>query len=184
MSGFRLRLALQALAEGGVIACPAEAVWGLSCDPLDPFAVEKLLELKERSPDKGLILVVGEMEQAAPFLQTLPAALQRKVMLSWPGPNTWLLPHRDLLPAIVTGKHASVALRFTAHPVLATLCRAWGGPLVSTSANRSGSQAPRDLFQVKRYFASGLDATVPGRVNRAARPSVIRDVFTDRVLRS
>ncbi len=184
MTAFRLRLAIEALTDGGVIACPAEAVWGLSCNPWDVDAVERVLALKQRPAHKGLILVAGTVAQIAPFLQPLAPALQRKVMLSWPGPNTWLLPHRDLLPTRVTGEHATVAIRVTAHPVLAALCRAWGGPLVSTSANRAGRQAPRDLFQVRRYFPTGLDAVVPGTVNRAARPSVIRDVHSDRVLRS
>lgn len=184
MITFRLRLALEALAAGGVVACPAEAVWGLSCDPWDEDAVERLLEMKQRPVHKGLILVAGDLAHVAPFLQPLAPAVQRKVMLSWPGPNTWLLPHRDLVPATVTGEHATVAVRVTAHPVLAALCRAWGGPLVSSSANLAGRQAPRDLWQVTRYFYGQLDAVVPGAVNRAARPSVIRDVLSDRVLRS
>lgn len=184
MTDFRLRLALDALSAGGVVACPAEAVWGLSCDPWDATAVEQVLDMKRRPMRKGLILVAGDVAQVAPLLQPLPAALQRKVMLSWPGPHTWLLPHRDLVPVEVTGEHATVAVRVTAHPVLRALCRAWGGPLVSTSANRTGSQAPRDLFQVRRYFPAGVDAVMPGTVNRAARPSIIRDVHSDRVLRS
>lgn len=184
MTPFRLRLAIDALADGGVVACPAEAVWGLSCDPWDVAAVDRVLMLKQRPEHKGLILVAGDVVQIAPFLQPLAPALQRKVMLSWPGPNTWLLPHRNLLPTLVTGEHDAVAIRVTAHPALAALCCAWGGPLVSTSANKAGRQAPRDLFQVRRYFPAGLDAVVPGTVNRAARPSVIRDVHSDRVLRS
>ncbi len=184
MTAFRLRLALEAVAAGGVVACPAEAVWGLSCDPRNASAVDRLLAMKQRSVHKGLILVAGDLAHVAPFLQPLSASLQRKVMLSWPGPNTWLLPHRDLVPDTVTGEHATVAVRVTAHPVLAALCRAWGGPLVSTSANLAGRQAPRDLWQVRRYFPEGLDAIVPGAVNRSGRPSVIRDVYTDRVLRS
>ncbi|MFN2288077.1 MAG: L-threonylcarbamoyladenylate synthase [Chromatocurvus sp.] len=184
MIAFRLRLALQALAADGVVACPTEAVWGLSCDPWNVAAVDRLLGMKQRPAHKGLILVAADLAQVAPFLQTLRPSLQRKVILSWPGPNTWLLPHRDLLPETVTGEHTTVAVRVTAHPRLSALCRAWGGALVSTSANKAGSQAPRDLFQVRRYFSAGLDAVLPGAVDRAARPSVIRDVYSDRVLRS
>lgn len=184
MSTFRLRRAIEVLAAGGVVACPTEAVWGLSCDPWDVAALDRVLLLKQRSRHKGLILVAGDVEQIAPFLQPLPLALQRKVMLSWPGPNTWLLPHCNLLPAAVTGEHATVAIRVTAHSGLAALCRAFGGPLISTSANKAGRQAPRHLFQVRRYFPQGLDAVAPGTVNRAARPSIIRDVHSDRVLRS
>jgi L-threonylcarbamoyladenylate synthase len=180
----RLQSAVRALAEGGVVACPTEAVWGLSCDPDNADAVMRLLALKQRPLGKGLILVAADEAQVAALLEPLTSAQRNKLALSWPGPTTWLLPHRDLVPAWIHGGHTSVAVRVTAHPVLAALCSAWDGPLVSTSANRAGCQAPRAAFQVQRYFGGELDALVPGAVGGAERPSVIRDLLTDRVLRS
>lgn len=180
----RLRHAVRALEQGGVVACPTEAVWGLSCDPDDPAAVARLLELKQRPVDKGLILVAAALEQIAALLQGLSEAQRGKLALSWPGPTTWLLPHRDRVPPWIHGGRDTVAVRVTAHPVMAALCRAWDGPLVSTSANPAGCQAPRAAFQVQRYFGQQLDALVPGAVGGAARPSVIRDLRTDEVLRN
>ncbi|WP_116368467.1 L-threonylcarbamoyladenylate synthase [Parahaliea mediterranea] len=180
----RLQEAVRTLAAGGVVACPTEAVWGLSCDPDNLDAVERLLALKQRPMDKGVILVAASTDQVAALLEGLTEAQHSKLALSWPGPTTWLIPHRGLVPAWIHGGRESVAVRVTAHPGMAALCRAWGGPLVSTSANRSGCQAPRSAFQVQRYFGAELDALVPGAVGGAARPSVIRDLLTDQIIRT
>lgn len=180
----RLQEAVRALAAGGVVACPTEAVWGLSCDPDNLAAVERLLALKQRPVSKGVILVASSTDQVAALLEGLSEAQQSKLALSWPGPTTWLIPHRGLVPPWIHGGRESVAVRVTAHPAMAALCTAWNGPLVSTSANRSGCQAPRSAFQVQRYFGAELDALVPGAVGGAARPSVIRDLVTDQIIRT
>jgi len=172
-----------ALCEGGVIACPTEAVWGLSCDPWDANAVARLLALKQRPAAKGLILVAAEEAQLEFLLADLGAGDRVRLAAGWPGPATWLVPHRGRVPAWVHGEHATVALRVTAHPVLAALCRAWGGPLVSTSANRAGARPVREAYQVRRYFRDRLDYLLPGRVGPAARPTAIRDLASGRVVR-
>jgi L-threonylcarbamoyladenylate synthase len=179
-----IRRAAAVLIDGGVVAYPTEAVWGLGCDPLNPVAVERLLSLKRRPPSKGLILVAADLEQIAWLLEGLTAAQLARLKLSWPGPVTWLIPHRGLLPEWVTGNHDTVAVRVSAHPVVAALCRAADMPLISTSANLSRAQAPRELFQVHRYFGDAVDFYVPGRVGGATRASTIRDLVTDAVIRA
>ncbi|MFT7286434.1 MAG: L-threonylcarbamoyladenylate synthase [Halieaceae bacterium] len=179
-----MRQCIRALAGGGVIACPTEAVWGLSCDPWSQEAVLRLLALKGRPAEKGLILVAADERQLAFLIDDLPVALRKKMSISWPGANTWLVPHRGRVPALVHGRHESVAVRVSGHPLVRQLCRSWGTVLVSSSANRAGALAPRDLFAVRRYFADGLDAVLPGSVGCSDRPSTIRDVFSDQVLRA
>ncbi|PLW84479.1 tRNA threonylcarbamoyladenosine biosynthesis protein RimN [Kineobactrum sediminis] len=183
-SELHLRAAVRVLGQGGVIACPTEAVWGLTCDPGNPDAVARLLDLKQRPVSKGLILVAADMSQLAPLLATLTEAQRSKLALSWPGPTTWLLPHNNCIPAWVHGEHDTIAVRVSAHNTVAALCRAWGGPLVSTSANPAGSRPATAAFQVRRYFQQQLDYIVPGAVGGATRPSVIRDLLTDRIIRS
>jgi L-threonylcarbamoyladenylate synthase len=184
LSNPRLRQLVDVLAAGGVVACPTEAVWGLSCDPYNDAAVQHLLELKQRPVDKGLILVAADAAQLAPLLDPLPDALRSKVLLSWPGPNTWLLPHHGLVSPLVHGAHDTVAVRVSGHAGMRALCALWGGPLVSSSANVAGRQPPRQRFQVRRYFGDRLDGIAPGAVGRTPRPSTIRDVFSDQVIRA
>ncbi|EED32055.1 SUA5/YciO/yrdC, N-terminal domain [gamma proteobacterium NOR5-3] len=183
-ANFRTRLCANVLAGGGVIACPTEAVWGLSCDPFSGSAVQRLLDLKQRPAHKGLILVAGDESQLEFLLADLAPALRQKLRVSWPGPNTWLVPHHGRVPALVHGKFESVAVRVSGHPGVRELCRVYGGPLVSSSANVAGQPAPKTLLAVRNYFGTRLDGLLPGQVAAAGRPSTIRDVFTDEVFRA
>lgn len=178
-----LQLAVDALAAEGVIACPTEAVWGLSCDPFEWLAVERVLALKGRPLAKGLILVAANEAQLGFLLRDLTEAERARLSASWPGPNTWLLPHRGRVPVWIHGDHETVAVRVSEHPVVRALCTRWGGPLVSTSANPAGARPPRELFQVRRYFGEGLDYVLPGPLGSSKRPSVIRDLVSGKIIR-
>lgn len=181
-SPLHLRHAVQALRAGGVIAYPTEAVWGLGCDPFDEQAVRRVLDLKQRSEAKGLIIIAADIAQIEPWLQELDAAQKAAVLNTWPGPYTWVVP-AESAPSWLRGRHASLALRVSAHPGVQALCRAWGGPLVSTSANRSGQPPVRDALQLRRQFGDGLAYILPGRLGGDAKPSEIRDAVSGTVLR-
>lgn len=179
---WHLRRAVDALARGGVIACPTEAVWGLSCDPLNRGACERLLALKRRDWAKGLILVAADFEDL-PFFVELPSNnAMKRATATWPGPATWVFPAAEDAPWWLTGDHDSIAVRVTAHPLLRTLCREFG-PLVSTSANRSGREPARSISEVRLQFRDDLDAIVPGSLGGLAKPTTIRDVQTGHILR-
>ncbi len=174
---------METLGAGGVIAYPTEAVWGLGCDPLDPAAVERLLRLKQRDRARGLILIGASLDDFQPFLAPLPAAVRRRLARTWPGPVTWLLPARPECPRWLTGAHDTLAVRVSAHPVCQALCRAWGGALVSTSANVSGRPPARTRLQLRKQFDDRLDYILPGDTGGRARPSEIRDATSGEVLR-
>ncbi|MEP5765504.1 MAG: Sua5/YciO/YrdC/YwlC family protein, partial [Halieaceae bacterium] len=157
--------------------------WGLGCDPWNEDAVDRLLRLKQRDPAKGLILVAADIQQFDWLLRDLPQAQRSRLELSWPGSTTWLVPHQGRVPHWVCGQYDSVALRVSAHPVVRKLCQAWAGPLVSTSANVAGGQPAREQFQLWRYFGDGLDGLVPGCLGAAERPSMIRDLCSDNIIR-
>ncbi len=178
-----LRLAAKALHTGCVVAYPTEAVWGLGCDPENPEAVSRLLRLKRRSPAAGLILVAASIAQLEPLLGDLSRPMRKRLEESWPGPVTWLVPDVGAVPPWIRGVHDTVALRVTAHPVAAALCRFFGGPLVSTSANRSGGRPARRIFQVHRFLGGEVDCVVPGPLGGQPRPTAIRDLATGRAVR-
>lgn len=180
---FRIQRAAQILSDGGLIAYPTEAVWGLGCDLWSDVAVERLLTLKQRSPAKGLILVAGAMSQFEWLLADLSVAQRSRLSLSWPGPTTWLVPHRQLVPPWISGQHATVALRVSDHRVVVELCLAFGGPIVSTSANITGHQPAMEPYQLRQYFGAELDYLVPGRLGGHPRPSMIKDLVSDTVVR-
>ncbi|PVY77448.1 L-threonylcarbamoyladenylate synthase [Tamilnaduibacter salinus] len=175
---------VRVLSVGGVVACPTEAVWGLSCHPWDEAAVADLLALKQRPAHKGLIIAASTPDQVAPLLEGLSTEARALVEGHWPGPVTCLLPDPDQwLPAIVRGQHRTVAVRVTAHPVLKQLCERMGGPLVSTSCNPAGRSPARAHWQVRRYFGTALDGIMPGELGDERRPSRILNPATRRWLR-
>lgn len=182
ISRWQLQQAAQKIRHGALIACPTEAVWGLSCDPMNRQAVERLLNIKQRQAHKGLILVAADIQQLTSLLDGLPNQQLQQLQQSWPGPNTWLVPHRNLLPAWITGSHATVALRVSAHPLLQQLCQLTG-PLVSTSANPARRPAASSRLRVEQYFHGQLDLVLNGQLGQQQQPSCIRDLATGQIIR-
>lgn len=183
LNRLHLERAVRVLRAGGVIAYPTEGVWGLGCDPCNAGAVARLLRLKGRSPGKGLILVAGDVAQVRSLLARVPVA-QRAVLLgSWPGPVTWIVPIDDEMPRWITGKHASVAIRVSDHLQLADLCRSFGGPIVSTSANLQGRPAARSALAVRRYFRGAIDYLLPGDLGGRRGATAIREALSGRIVR-
>jgi L-threonylcarbamoyladenylate synthase len=182
-SRLHLQAAVRELRTGGVIACPTEAVWGLSCDPQNEDAVNRLLFLKSRPVAKGLILVAAHQDQVEFLLSGLSPEQRQLLSDSWPGPATWLIPHGGRVPGWVSGEHSTVAVRVSSHPAVSALCAAWGGPLVSTSANPAGARPAVETYQVRRYFGDSLHYLLPGRVGAALRPTTIRDLCSGQIIR-
>lgn len=176
------RAALAAKA-GGVIAYPTEAVWGLGVDPCNDDAIRCLLALKNRPRAKGLILIAANVAQIEPWLAPLSASDRARLAASWPGPVTWLVPNNGQASHWVTGDFDTVALRVTDHPLAQALCLAFGGPLISTSANPQGQEPARTSTQVQHYFGDQIQALVPGHVGARSQPSEIRDLQTGRIHR-
>lgn len=175
--------AARLLRAGGVIAYPTEGVWGLGCDPDNAFACERLLMIKERPWEKGLILVAADFEQLMPWI-TLPSkSAIRRAAETWPGPVSWLFPCADDCPLWISGDHDTVAVRISAHPVVRQLCDYFGGAIVSTSANRSGGTPAASATQVRLMLRSEIDGLVPGPLGGLDGPTPIRDVRSGYLLR-
>ena len=178
--------AVAAMQAGQVVAYPTEAVWGLGCDPFNQAAVAEILRLKQRSVDKGVILIAASIAQVEPYLVGLTAEQYQRVVDSWSddhGANTWLVPLTTKIPAWISGVHDRVAIRVSRHPTVQALCLAYGGAIVSTSANPATENAARTAAEVVAYFADQVPCVV-GEVGQLARPSVIRDVITGQVVRA
>lgn len=177
--------AVSLLQRSGIVAYPTEAVWGLGCDPFDEAAVLRLLALKQRPVDKGLILIAGTLGQLEGLLDwdALPTDRREDVYASWPGPHTWIVPATGRVPHWIAGAHDGVAVRVSVHPTVVALCAAFGGPLVSTSANPAGAPPPRTLEAFDAGLLAALDGLVAGTTGGLDRPTVIRDARSGDALR-
>ena len=180
---FRLRHAARVLHQGGVIAYPTEAVFGLGCDPLNRDAVQRILAIKRRPMAKGLILIASHLDQLRPYIEPPTEAILTRIAGTWPGPVTWVLPAPAGTPVWLRGDHASLAVRVTAHPLAAALCRAFGGAIVSTSANASGRPPARNALEA-RLRCPGVDLILHGATGGRNKPSQIRDATTGQALRA
>lgn len=176
---------LQALQQGEVIAYPTEGVFGVGCDPDNPQAIQKLLELKQRPVEKGLILIAASYEQLLPYIDEsqLTAEQLASVKATWPGPVTWIMPASTQVTDWVSGQFDSIAVRVTDHPLVQKMCNALGKPLTSTSANLSGEPPCMTTEEVKQQLGHKLVAILEGETGGRDKPSEIRDAKTSQILR-
>jgi L-threonylcarbamoyladenylate synthase len=171
--------AIAVLKQDKVIAYPTEAVFGVGCDPDSETAVTRLLELKQRPIDKGLILIAANFDQLKPYIDDsmLTDAQRDAIFACWPGPVTFVFPAAITTPRWLTGRFDSLAVRVTDHPLVVALCQAYGKPLVSTSANLSGLPPCRTVEEVRTQFGADFPV-VEGDTGGRLNPSEICDALT------
>ena len=178
----KIRRAVATLNNGGVIAYPTEAVYGLGCDPWNELAVHQILTIKDRPWQKGLIIIAADFNQLQTFIQPVSSAILGQLETTWPGPTTWLLPVSSAVPAYLHGEHDTIAVRVTAHQQTAQLCRAFGGAIVSTSANSAGKRPARTSQQV-RWHLRDVDYILSGQCSGSNQPTEIRNALTGDIIR-
>jgi L-threonylcarbamoyladenylate synthase len=149
--------AIELLRQGEVIGLPTETVYGLAGDGLNPSALARIFEVKQRPLFDPLILHFADMAGAFDLAEQIPIAARELAQRFWPGPLTLVLRKRDIVPDLATSGLPHVALRVPAHPVAQAVLRAFGGPLAAPSANRFGRISPTDAQAVQ----SELGNTVP-----------------------
>ena len=171
---------------GGIIAYPTEAVFGLGCDPDNEKAIKTLLALKNRSKDKGLILLAGNYSQVLPYINDneIPEDKRSIFMARWPGPITQILPANINLSPLISGAFNTVAVRITNHPDIVELCRQTSKPIISTSANLSGEPTVDSWQEVLRQFPHQLDYILKGQTLGLTKPSTIINALSGDVIRS
>ncbi len=183
----KLDQAVTVLQHGGIIAYPTEAVYGLGCDPKNLSALKKLLVIKQREKEKGLILVAANFEQLKPYLLPLEKNIEEKLLKSWQDshrPTTWIVPVKKEVSDYLKGRFNTLAVRVSKHPIVKELCEKFNGAIVSTSANISGQESVRTVEQVKQIFENKIDFILDGETDLNAQPSEIRDALTNKIIRT
>lgn len=186
MALLNAKQAAEAIRDGGVIAYPTEGVWGLGCDPRNEEAVLRLLAIKQREVEKGLILIAAHEDQLLPFvsMQALNLSQRTAVLMTWPGAATWIVPASPSAPRWITGAHDGIAVRVSAHPPVIELCNAFGGALVSTSANLAGNAAPTQRTGLDPGVVALIAGVLAGETGGLQRSTPIRDARSGAFLRS
>ena len=174
--------AVSILQQGGVIAYSTETILGLGCDPFNKQAVEKILWLKARASNKGLILLTDSLENFEKLTQPLSES-QRTLIKKYSAdaPTTWLIPANSSLPTWITGNQEKVAVRIAQHAVAKQLCNDFG-TIISTSANYSGQSVATNEIQIRQWFGPYIDYVIIGDPGSGVA-SRICDITTGKFIR-
>ncbi len=171
--------------RGGIIAYPTEAVFGVGCDPDNEDALMRLLQLKQRPAEKGLILLAGDYSQLLPYIDEgkISDELRTKLLSRWPDGITQLVPKNQTLSPLLSGKFDLIAVRVTSQPDVVALCRKTNKPIVSTSANLSGQEPAKTWQSLPLVLEEKLDFIIKGKTLGHENPSQIINALTGEVIR-
>ncbi len=172
----RPQLVARCLIEGGIVAYPTEAVFGLGCLPVHEHSIARLRSIKQRPEEQGLILVADDIRRLQPYLQKLTSRQRSLIQTRRQRATTWLVPASRNCPYYLRGQHDRLAIRLIDHPLVIELCRLTRSALISTSANRRGHPPARSASQVVSTLGSDIDCILAGPTGSARVVSEIRDI--------
>ncbi len=158
----QIKKAIRLLKQGGLIGFPTETYYGLGVDPLNNTALQRLFSVKQRSPDKAVLVLVADQSQVKRFAASIPDDFVTLMDVFWPGPLTLVFPARRDVPELLTGGTGTVGIRQSPNAVAIKLLQEFAGPITATSANRSGGEPATTAQQVEKIFRSEVDLVIDG----------------------
>ncbi len=172
--------ALRVLAEDGVVAYPTETVYGLAVNPFSEAALDALFRVKQRDAKHPVLLIVAGVEQVSVLASAVSDRARACMNAFWPGPLSLLLPGVSTLPKRLLDEAGRCCVRCPGREIARDLCRQWGGPLTSTSANLSGLPP---AVTAGEAALPGVALALDGGSLEAHLPSTVYDPETGTVLR-
>lgn len=178
-----IQAAVNTIRQGGLVVYPTEGVFGLGCDYRNQSAVARLLQLKQRTAAKGLILIASHIQQILPLIKLDNQQHLARALKTWPGHETWVFRAAASVPSWISGDFDSVAVRVSAHPVVKAICDDLQQAIVSTSANHSGQTEPTNLTVIEADFGASVDCYLDLPLGGASGSSSIKLAQTGERLR-
>lgn len=174
-----VKIGVELLKAGEVIAMPTETVYGLAGDATNDVAIRKIFEAKGRPADNPLIVHVASVEQAGHFAQTIPPVAKRLMEAFWPGALTIILPSNGRASSLVTAGLDSIGLRIPDHDAALDLIRSSGLGLAAPSANRSGRPSPTSAKHVADDLSGRIAGIMDGGPTGIGVESTVIDCTTE-----
>lgn len=165
--------------RGRVIAIPTDTVYGLSADPFNLAAIERVFQVKGRPETRALPILVSSIEQAVTLVRDVPEGFLLLAHKFWPGALTLVVEATHRLPLKVTGNSGRVALRWPDSRITTALIEAVGGPVTGTSANLSGFPSCTNAQQIVKQLGDRLPLVLDGGDTGGALASTIVRVDGD-----
>lgn len=167
---------IRTLDNGGIIAYPTETVYGIGCNALNPSAVKKVYNLKDRHFSLPLIVLVHAKSLVKKLTIEIPEAAEILMDTFWPGPLTIILKASSIVPSVLTAEKGTIGIRVSPDPICMILLNNFKKPLVSTSANPSGSNPATSAKKLMEYFNSDIDIVIDGGQRNQTSVSTIIDL--------
>ena len=165
--------------RGRVIGIPTDTVYGLSADPFNLAAIERVFQVKGRPETRALPILVSSIEQAVTLVRDVPDGFLLLAHKFWPGALTLVIEATHRLPLKVTGNSGRVALRWPNSRITTALIEAAGGPVTGTSANLSGFPSCTNAQQIVKQLGDRLPLVLDGGDTGGAMASTIVRVDGD-----
>lgn len=173
--------AAELLRANHLVAIPTETVYGLAANALDSKAVLKIYEAKGRPQFNPLIVHVKSAHEMKKYAD-VPPLVERLAAKFSPGPLTYVVRKKKIIPDIVTAGGESVALRVPAHPMARQLLEELDFPLAAPSANPSGTISPVSAAHVADGLGDKLEYILDGGVSTLGLESTVVAIEDDTIL--
>jgi L-threonylcarbamoyladenylate synthase len=154
-----IKQCLDTLHQGGIILYPTDTIWGLGCDATNPDAVDRLYKIKQRDPDKAMLILIENINQVTSYVEKPPEVALDMMELA-AEPLTLIFEKAKNLPLNLIGDDGSIAIRLTEETFTSELLRRFRKPVVSTSANFSGGETPLRFADIDENLKSKADYVV------------------------
>ncbi len=176
-----IETAAKEIIAGEIVAFPTETVYGLGADGLNPTAVAKLFEAKQRPSFNPLILHIVSRDQLNELVNIESDLVYKLINHFWPGPLTLVLPKKEKVPDIVTAGNPTVAVRMPQHKIAKALIEACGKPIAAPSANQFGFLSPTTAKHVEKQLGNNVNFILDGGKSDVGVESTIVEVIGDKV---
>lgn len=172
----RIDKAVGLLLSGGIVAYPTDTVYGLGADIESNVAVKRIIDLKGRSAEMGLPILISEINGLSTVSDHIPDLVLEVGRYFWPGPLTIVIPRSKNLSKLLTGGRDTVAVRIPDHPVPLQIITKLGRPITGTSANFSGDPSTLDAIDLQGGIGIGVDLVLESKVKSRRIESTILDL--------
>ena len=174
-----INAAVEVLKRGGLVAFPTTGLYGLGADALNPRAVERVFRIKQRDPDKPILVLIKDVSALKGIAIHVPEYASRLMAAFWPGSLTIILEARSMFPEVLNGGTGKIGIRVPKHPVARALVSAFDGPVTGTSANLSGKEGCSSVADLSPDLVQHLDLVLDAGQLKGGVGSTVVDATTD-----
>lgn len=171
--------AARIIRAGGVICFPTTSLYGLGADAFNAHAVERIFDIKGRSHQKPILILIHHKQELEKLARRIPPMAEDIMRKFWPGKITLVFEAGDKLPSNLTADTGKIGVRLALHPVAAALVQAVGSPITATSANVSGTPGRASIADLDARIAKNADLVLDAGELAGGKGSTVLDVTGD-----